>query len=80
MKLLTYFYKRVVFIFKEKINIDKEELTYQNLDELFTYYGTDKIKRVRNQYNKNLDIFIGHGYSKFYENHFNFLKIITLIY
>ena len=74
MKLLTYFYKRVAFIFKEKINIDKEELTYQNLDELFTYYGTDKAKRVRNQYNKNLDIFIGHGYSRFYENHFNFLK------
>ena len=74
MKLLTYYYKRLTFFFKKKINIDNEELNYKNLDELFTYYGTDKAKKVRNQYNKNSDLFIGHGYSKFYENHFEFLK------
>tara|TARA_S200000501_G_scaffold131357_1_gene124175 strand:+ start:1636 stop:2388 length:753 start_codon:yes stop_codon:yes gene_type:complete len=74
MKLLTYFYKRLAFFFKKKINIDNEKLNYRNLDELFTYYGTDKAKKVRTQYNKNSDLFIGHGYSKFYENHFAFLK------
>ena len=77
MKLLTYFYKRSAFFFKKKINIDNEKLNNQNLDELFTYYGTDKAKKVRTQYNKNSDLFIGHGYSKFYENHFEFLKNVN---
>ena len=77
MKLLTYFYKRLAFFLKKKINIDNEKLNYQNLDELFTYYGTDKAKKVRTQYNKNSDLFIGHGYSKFYENHFEFLKNVN---
>ena len=36
-----------------------EEVNYNafTLDELFTYYGTDKAKKVKNQYNKNSALF-----------------------
>tara|TARA_Y100000591_G_scaffold295496_1_gene284921 strand:+ start:404 stop:1156 length:753 start_codon:yes stop_codon:yes gene_type:complete len=74
MKLLTYFYKRLAFFFKKKINIDQEKLNFESLDELFTYYGTDKAKKVKNPYSKNSDLIIGHGYSKFYEKHLEFQK------
>ncbi len=74
MKLLTYTYKRLNFFFKKKINIDLERLNYTNLDDFFTYYGTDKAKKVKNQYDKNSNILIGHGYSKFYERHLEVLR------
>ena len=74
MKLLTYFYKKSAFFFKKKINVDREKLNFESLDELFTYYGTDKAKKVKNPYSKNSDLFVGHGYSKFYEKHLEFSK------
>ena len=74
MKLLTYSFKRLLFFLKKKINIDLDRLNYTNLDDLFTYYGTDKAKKVKNQYDKNSNILIGHGYSKFYEKHLEFLR------
>ena len=49
-------------------------MNFESLDELFTYYGTDKAKKVKNPYSKNSDLFVGHGYSKFYEKHLEFLK------
>ena len=70
MKKITYIYKKIIFNFKKKINIDEENLENKNLDELFTYFGTDKADNVKNQYRKNSSINIGHGYSKFYEKHF----------
>ena len=30
-----------------EINIDREKLNFESLDELFTYYGTDKDKKVK---------------------------------
>ncbi len=75
MKKITYIYKKIVFNLKKKINIDKEDLKNKSLDELFTYYGTDKANNVKNQYQKNSELTIGHGYSKFYQKHFeNFKK------
>ena len=49
MKKITYIYKKIIFNLKKKINIDKEDLN-KSLDELFTYYGTDKANNVKNQY------------------------------
>ena len=74
MNLLTYFYKKTAFFFKKKINIDLEKSNFESLDELFTYYGTDKAKKVKNPYSKNSELFVGHGYSKFYEKHLEFSK------
>ncbi len=74
MKLLTYTFKKLFFFLKKKKNIDLEKLNYTNLDDLFTFYGTDKAKKVKNQYDKNSNILIGHGYSKFYEKHLEFLR------
>ena len=74
MKKITYIYKKIVFNLKKKIDIDKEVLKNKSLDELFTYYGTDKANNVKNQYQKNSKLTIGHGYSKFYQKHFENFK------
>ena len=74
MKKITYIYKKIIFNLKKKINIDKEDLKNKSLDELFTYYGTDKANNVKNQYQKDSNMIIGHGYSKFYQKYFENFK------
>ena len=74
MKKITRYYKKLVFYFKKKIDIDSQKLNTTSLDEIFTFYGTDKATRVKNQYDKNSKLIVGHGYSKFYEKHFFSLK------
>ena len=74
MKKITRYYKKLVFYFKKKIDIDSQKLNTTSLDEIFTFYGTDKATCVKNQYDKNSKLIVGHGYSKFYEKHFFFVK------
>tara|TARA_B100000401_G_scaffold259584_1_gene176559 strand:+ start:62 stop:814 length:753 start_codon:yes stop_codon:yes gene_type:complete len=85
MNKITLIYKKIAFLFKKKINIDNYTTKKETLDELFTYYGTDKASNVKNQYNKKSSEIIGHGYSNFYEKYlsefksknFNLLEIGT---
>ena len=67
MKEITKFYKKVLYNFKNKINIDKELLDNKSLDELFNYFGTDKGTKVINPYLHDSNEILGHGFAKFYE-------------
>ena len=81
MKKITRIYKKFTFLLKNKIDIDNQNINLSTLEEIFTFYGTDKATSVKNQYDVNSNLIIGHGYSKFYEQHFFiFQKIKSLIY
>ena len=77
-KLILKLYKKLIFKFKRKINLDLQKLDLVSLNELFNYFETDKGSAVKNPYSKNIDnsdkSLIGHGYAKFYEFHFNYFK------
>ena len=51
-KKILKFYKKTIFKFKKKINLDKQILEIVSLNELFNYFGTDKGTEVTNQYQK----------------------------
>ena len=75
MKKLSWYYKNLIFKFKKKINLDKEnKKKNKTLNELFNHYGSDKGTGVKNPYGKNSKVIIGHGFGKFYEKHFKKLK------
>jgi hypothetical protein len=75
MNLLTKVYKIIAFKFKKKINLDKKKINLNNLNKIFNYFGTDKGSKVPNPYAKNINKdYLGHGFSKYYENHFKNLK------
>ena len=74
MKKITRFYKKITFNFKSKINVDKILNNFSSLDEIFNYFGTDKGTNVKNQYDKNSDLIIGHGFAQFYEKHLSIFK------
>ena len=67
MKEITKVYKKLLFSFKNKIDIDKEANDSRSLDELFNYFGTDKGTKVINPYLHESNEILGHGFSKFYE-------------
>lgn len=77
-KLILKLYKELAFKFKKKIDLDLNKIDLISLNELFNYFETDKGSAVKNPYSKNIDSsdksLIGHGYAKFYELHFNYLK------
>ncbi len=73
-KNILRIYKNLIFNLKHKVNLDKQELNFNSLDELFNYFGTDKGTKVINPYTNNPLDLIGHGYGKFYENHLNIFK------
>ena len=85
MKKITHIYKKITFYLKPKINVDKISKNFNSLGEIFSYFGTDKGSNVKNQYDLNSDLIIGHGFDKFYEkyfyplrkNKFNLLEIGT---
>ena len=74
MKKITRFYKKIAINFKPKIDVDKITKNFHSLDEIFNYFGTDKGTNVKNQYDKNSDLVIGHGFAKFYEKHLSSFK------
>tara|TARA_B100000795_G_scaffold269648_1_gene259754 strand:- start:3202 stop:3987 length:786 start_codon:yes stop_codon:yes gene_type:complete len=71
-------YKKIIFKFKKKINLDALKIDIRSLNELFNHFGTDKGSSVINPYVKNINKLdkdvLGHGYAEFYENHFSNLK------
>ena len=77
-KLILKLYKKLIFKFKKKIDLDLNKIDLISLNELFNYFETDKGSAVKNPYSKNIDnsdkSLIGHGYAKFYEFHFNYFK------
>ena len=62
MNFLSLYKRNLIYKFKKKIQIDRDDFESNSLDTLFNYYGSDKanIFKISNK--------IGHGYSKFYEN------------
>jgi len=59
----------LIYSFKKKIDIDKDNnLDQLNIDNLFTYFNTDKGKVWRDGKST------GHGYSPYYEKHFKKLR------
>jgi hypothetical protein len=81
-KAISKLYKKLIFIFKKKINLDKQNLDLKSLNELFNYFGTDKGTEVINPYAKDSNdsnkILTGHGYGDFYETHLNNYKNINI--
>ncbi len=85
MKKVSFYYKKLIFKLKKKIDLDNVSNNQKSLNELFNFYGTDKGTNVTNPYNKKSDEKFGHGFAKFYEMHFsnfknekiNFLEIGT---
>jgi hypothetical protein len=85
MHLITKKYKEIIFNFKKKINLDKKKFKYNNLEDLFNYFGTDKGSKVLDPYSssKKNFFFKGHNFAKFYERNLkkqknkkiNFLEI-----
>jgi hypothetical protein len=71
-------YKKIVFILKNKIDLDLEKLDSLSLNELFNHFETDKGTAVKNPYSKDIDTdhdnLMGHGYAEFYDLHFNYIK------
>ena len=74
MKEVTKFYKRFVFNFKKKINLDIEVIDNKSLNELFNHFGTDKGTKVLNPYSRESNEIHGHGFAKFYEKELKYYK------
>ena len=63
LNFFSLFKRNLLYKFKKKINIDLDNIKKNSLDELFSYYGSDKANSI------NDDKEQGHGFSKFYETH-----------
>ncbi len=73
MNFFSLYKRNFLYKIKKKINIDLEiDLKKNSLENLFSYYGTDKA----NLWGKNKTK--GHGYSKYYEKHLFQLKEKTI--
>ncbi len=60
----------LIYKIKNKINIDKIDFNFNNLDidGIFEYFGCNKAKEIKKENG------VGHGYSEFYEKHLNSFK------
>ena len=76
MHWITKKYKETIFSFKKKINLDKKKLKYNNLENLFNYFGTDKGSKVLDPYSnlKKRSFIKGHNFAKFYEKNLKKIK------
>jgi len=85
MVKISFLYKKFLFNFKPKKNLDAVNLKMDDLDDLFNYFGSDKGSKVINPYEKKSKEVLGHGFAKFYKQHLekfrkrriNFLEIGT---
>ena len=69
MNFFSLYKRKFLYKIRNKINIDTDLKTSQNtLEDLFAYYGTDKANKFENYTKK------GHGYSEFYQGHFEKIK------
>ena len=71
---ISWYYKKIRFILKRKINLDKKIIKYNSLNDLFNYFGSDKGTSVINPYSKNSNQIIGHGFGEFYEKYLEKVK------
>ena len=46
------FYKRTIFTFKKKVNLDIIKIDINNLNDLFNHFGSDKGTGIINPYAK----------------------------
>lgn len=60
MNFFSLFKRNLLYLIKNKINIDNDGVSKKNLDELFYYYGSDKANYFKNKDTE------GHGFSDFY--------------
>ena len=67
MNFFSLFKRKVIFLLKKKVNIDKHYFKRStSLEHLFSYYGTDKAEKYKNGK--------GHGFSKYYIKHIKKFK------
>ena len=74
MKKLSWHYKKLIFQFKKKIDLDKDLLSSNNLNELFNHYGSDKGTMVNHPYGREEEKIVGHGFGDYYEKYFKNLR------
>ena len=85
MGKISFLYKKFLFNFKPRKNLDAADLKMDDLDDLFNYFGSDKGSKVINPYEKKSKEVLGHDFAKFYKQHLekfrkrriNFLEIGT---
>jgi len=85
MSKISFLYKKILFNFKPRKNLDTTDVKMDDLDNLFNYFGSDKGSKVINPYDKKSKEVLGHGFAKFYKQHLekfrkrkiNFLEIGT---
>ena len=68
MNFFSLIKRKFLYTIKSKINIDTDNITYENLDKLFHHYGSDKAN-IFSKTNSQ-----GHGFSDFYSNHLKHFK------
>jgi len=62
VNFFSLFKRNLIFFLKKKTNIDNHHFNKSvSLEYLFSYYGTDKAHKYKNE--------IGHGFSKYYIKH-----------
>ena len=68
MNFFSLFKRKLIYNLKKKKIIDTDNISFNTLDELFHYYGSDKADIFKKTKNK------GHGFSNFYENKLKDIK------
>ena len=68
MNFFSLFKRRFLYRIKKKFNIDSDNINNNSLDKLFHHYGSDKANIFKKEQRN------GHGFSQFYEQHFEHLK------
>ena len=68
MNFFSLFKRKLIYLIKKKENIDVDNINYNNLDDLFNFYGSDKSNIFKKNNSK------GHGFSKFYIENLKDLK------
>ncbi len=68
MNFFSLFKRNLLYKFKKKISIDKNNFEKKTLDELFYFYGSDKANYFRESNDR------GHGFSLIYEKQLNEFK------
>ena len=68
MNFFSLIKRNFLYKFKKKIDIDNDLIKDDILDNLFSYYNTDKANFINNGKDR------GHGYAKFYETHLSKFK------
>ena len=62
MNFLSLLKRSLIYRLKKKVDVDLDGIEYSSLDDLFSYYGTDKSDYSKNKKNKT------HGFSKYFSN------------